>query len=341
MRTTRWFAGFCAVAAVVTAATACGGSTADTDSPAFVYITNAPIGQNEFLQLGRTGTEAAAAALGGGARTYESKDEQSRRANIEAAIAAGPEAIVLITYEFDDLVVEYAEQYPDQQFVLIDSCPDPIPENLRCGTFQEHEASYLLGVEAALLSRSGHIATVAARDSPFFHRWSDAFAQGARSVNPAIRDTQLFVGGDNAVGDPARSKELALTAIHAGADQVYAVTGGGNGGIFEAAGVRPGVSAYGVDVNQCPLAPGRIVDNAIKRIDTVVLDLLTAIRDGVPGGTAKAYGLAEGGSTVTSLTDDAAASGCAVLGHPEIVARVRQARDDIVAGRVTVRAPGE
>ncbi|NKY33478.1 BMP family ABC transporter substrate-binding protein [Nocardia speluncae] len=340
MRIPRWFGRLCAVLAVVAAGTACGGGIAQNDSPAFVYITNAPIGQNEFLQLGDTGTAAAAAALGGGARTYESKDEQSRRANIEAAIAAGPEAIVLITYEFDDLAVEYAEQYPDQQFVLIDSCPDPIPENLRCATFKEHEASYLLGVEAALLSRSGHLASVAALDSPFFHRWSDAFAQGARSVNPAVTDTQLFVGGDNAVGDPARSKELALTAIHNGADQIYAVTGGGNGGIFEAA-VERRVFAYGVDVNQCPLAPGRVVDNAIKRIDTVVLDLLAAVRDGVPGGTSKAYGLAEGGSTVTSLTDDAAASGCVILDHPDIVAQVRQTRDNIVAGRVTVRAPGE
>ncbi|MBB5916574.1 basic membrane protein A [Nocardia transvalensis] len=320
-----------------TAVTACGGGvSAGSDAAEIIYVTNAPIGQNQFLELGKTGTEQAAAALGATARTYESTDEQSRRANLEAAIARRPEAIVLITYEFNDLAAEAAERNPDQQFVLVDSCPPRPPRNLRCGTFKEYEASYLLGVEAGLLTKSGRIATVAAKDSPFFHRWSDAFALGARSVNPQVTDAQLFVGGENAVGDPARSKELALTAVHAGADQVYAVTGGGNGGVFEAAAQNRDVLAYGVDVDQCPQAPGVIVDNAVKRIDKVILDLLTRVRGHEPGGTATEFGLAQDGSTVTSLTDDAAAGDCAVLRHPEVVQRVREAREQIIGGHVTI-----
>ncbi|SIR88406.1 BMP family ABC transporter substrate-binding protein [Williamsia sterculiae] len=312
-----------------------GGDTADGHHE-FVYITDAPIGQNQFLQLGKTGTEAAAKALGHTAHTYESTDEQSRRSNLQAAVARKPAAIVLITYEFDDLAVEFAKQYPGQQFVLIDSCPQEVPTNLRCGQFKEYESSYLLGVEAGLLTHSTKIGTVAAKDSPFFHRWSDAFALGARSVNPRLRDSQLFVGGDNAVGDPARSKELALTLIQSGADQVYGVTGGGNGGVFEAAKQSRGVLAYGVDVNQCPQAPGTIVDNAIKRIDKVELDLLTQITQNRPGGTDTEFGLAQDGSTVTGLTEDASSSGCVISRHPDILARVKQARDQIVDGQITI-----
>ncbi len=321
-------------AGLLAAIVGCGGA-ADSGAKEIVYITDGPIGQDQFRQLGKNGTEQAAKQLGETARTYESTDEQSRRSNLEAAVQRRPTAIVLITYEFNDLATEFAEKYPDQQFVLVDSCPAEIPANLRCGTFKEYEPSYLLGVEAGLLGRSGHIGTVAAIDSAFFHRWSDAFALGARSVNPQVTDSQLFVGGANAVGDPARSKELALTAIQSGVDQIYGVTGGGNGGVFEAASQNH-VLAYGVDVNQCPQAPGVIVDNAIKRVDKVVLDLLTQIHQGKPGGTATAFGLAEDGSTVTSLTADAAGSGCAILQHPDVLAKVRQVRDDIVAGRITV-----
>lgn len=321
-------------AGMLAAIAGCGGA-ADSGAKEIVYITDGPIGQDQFRQLGKNGTEQAAKQLGETARTYESTDEQSRRSNLEAAVQRRPTAIVLITYEFNDLATEFAEKYPDQQFVLVDSCPAEIPANLRCGTFKEYEPSYLLGVEAGLLGRSGHIGTVAAIDSAFFHRWSDAFALGARSVNPQVTDSQLFVGGANAVGDPARSKELALTAIQSGVDQIYGVTGGGNGGVFEAASQNH-VLAYGVDVNQCPQAPGVIVDNAIKRVDKVVLDLLTQIHQGKPGGTATAFGLAEDGSTVTSLTADAAGSGCAILQHPDVLAKVRQVRDDIVAGRITV-----
>ncbi|WP_280419786.1 hypothetical protein [Nocardia carnea] len=97
MRTIRWFAGFCAAVAVATAATACGGSTADTDSPAFVYITNAPIGQNEFLQLGRTGTEAAAAAQGGGGGPNASQGQQNPPPQKEAPKAPRPGNIRTMT----------------------------------------------------------------------------------------------------------------------------------------------------------------------------------------------------------------------------------------------------
>ncbi|GAA5069686.1 BMP family ABC transporter substrate-binding protein [Nocardia callitridis] len=326
-----------ATVALLAVTTACGGDTAAADgSSEFIYITDAPIGQNQFLELGKTGTERAAAALGATARTYESTDEQSRRSNIEAAIARRPAAIVLITYDFNDLVTEYAEKYPDQQFALVDSCPPEIPANLRCGKFSEYEASYLLGVEAGLLTRTHHIATVAAKDSPFFHRWSDAFALGARSVDPTVVDTQLFVGGENAVGDPARSKELALTAIQAGADQIYGVTGGGNGGVFEAAAQSKGVLAYGVDVDQCPQAPGTIVDNAVKRIDKVVLDLLTQIRDGESGGTATEYGLARDGSTVTSLIEEGGSGQCVVSTRPDVLDQVRAARQRIINGEITI-----
>ncbi|WP_040823861.1 BMP family ABC transporter substrate-binding protein [Nocardia jiangxiensis] len=323
------------VAALLLTGIAGCGAEATGSGEEIIYITDAPIGQNEFLQLGKTGTEQAARTLGATARTYESTDEQSRRSNLEAAVQRHPAAIVLITYEFNDLVSEFADKYPDQQFVLVDACPDKIPANLRCGTFKEYEPSYLLGVEAGLLDRSGHIGTVAARDSAFFHRWSDAFALGAHSVNPRVSDTQLFVGGDNAVGDPARSKELALTAIQSGVDQIYGVTGGGNGGVFEAA-AQSHVLAYGVDVDQCPQQPGVVVDNAIKRVDKVILDLLTLIHQGKPGGTSTAFGLAEDGSTITSLTPQAAASGCAILQHPDVLAQVRTARADIIAGRITI-----
>ncbi|MFG1699572.1 BMP family ABC transporter substrate-binding protein [Nonomuraea sp. NPDC049309] len=321
----------------------CGGTTKAPQGaagPDFIYITDALIGVNQFLELGKTGTEAAAKALGGTARTFESDDtDQTRRANIEAAVAARPKAIVLITYEFDDLSVEYAQAHPDQQFVLIDSCPDGrIPANLRCGVFKEHEAAYLLGVEAGLLTRSGRIGTVAARDIPFFHRWSDSFALGAASVRPEVKDQQLFVGGDNPVGDPARAKELALTITQAGADQVFAVTGGGNGGVFEAAG-ESGALAYGVDVDQCGQAPGTVVDNAIKRVDVAIKDLLSAVVQGRPGGTSVAYGLAENGSTVTSLTEGAENGQCVVMKHPDVLEKVREARDKIASGEIVVPDP--
>ena len=42
------------------------------EKPLFVYVSPNPIGVNDFLKLGKIGTERVAEALGGVAKTYES-----------------------------------------------------------------------------------------------------------------------------------------------------------------------------------------------------------------------------------------------------------------------------
>ncbi|MFT4235898.1 MAG: BMP family ABC transporter substrate-binding protein [Microbacterium sp.] len=347
MRMTKRFGitigGLAVAAATLVGCAPTSGATGDTsteDAPSLIYITNDPIGINEFLQLGKDGTEAAAAAIGGTATTFESdSDEQSMRANVEAALDESPTAIILITFDFTALAVEYATANPEQPFVLVDDCPtEDVPENLYCGVFTEHEGAYLLGVEAGMLTETGKVGSVGALDIPFIHRYTDSFALGAQSVDAAITDTQLFVGGDNPFADPVGAKEAALAVQESGADQIFAVTAGGNGGIFEAA-TETGTYSYGVDVNQCAAAPGTVVDNVIKAVDVVIANEVDKIVAGESGGTATAYGLASGGLSLTSLTADAADSGCLVMDYPEIITAVEEARDAIIAGDIVVPDP--
>jgi basic membrane protein A len=95
---------------------------------------------------------------------------------------------------------------------------------------------------------------------------------------------------------------------------------------------------YGVDVNECGSAPGRVVDNVLKHVDVALAAAVTEILDGNTGGF-EVYGLAEDGVGVTALEDDVADSGCLVADRPDVVERVRQVRDQIVDGTVTVDDP--
>ncbi len=339
--------GVAAVALGALALTACstgttGGSDggSSSDGPYFVYITPEALGINEFLKLGDTGTEAAAEELGGTAETFQSDGtEQTMRSNIEAALDDAPDAIVLTTFQMTDLALEYATDNPEQPFVLIDACPtEDLPSNLYCAQFAEHEGAYLAGVEAGHLSQTGAVASVGALDTPFINRYTDSFALGAQSVDAAITDSQSFVGGDNPFGDPVGAKENAIAALEGGADQIFAATAGGNGGVFEAAQER-GAFAYGVDINQCGQAEGVVVDNVIKKIDVVVLDQLTAIVDGTDGGTNTIYDLASGGLSLTGLEEGVADSGCVIAEHPEVIEAVSTVRDQIVAGDIEVPDP--
>ncbi len=325
-----------------TATTNGGGGTVTTgaaDGPTFIYITPNPIGINKFLELGQIGTQRAAEATGGSFKVFESTDLNSRRANVEAAIEEAPDVIVLTTFEFTEMAAEFAPAIPEQEFILIDACPEsetPI-ENLHCGVFREHEGAYLLGLMAGNLTESGQIGSVVALDIPFLHRWSDSFALGAQTIDPSITDSQVFIAGDNPFSDPATAKEQALALAAQGADQIFAVGAGSNGGIFEAA-VEEGFMTYGVDVNQCPDAPGSIVDNNLKLVDIVVEQLINSILDG-SAEPLTSFGLAEGGTGVVAISDELADSECLIADFPEIVSQVQTAADQIIDGSLEVPDP--
>lgn len=309
----------------------------DGDGPTFIYLPPTPIGGNPFLELGWQGTQDAAARLGGSARMFESTDLNSRRANLEAAIEDAPDIVVLNTFDFTDLGLEYATANPDQKFILIDACPEAPPENLHCGVFREHEGAYLLGIMAGSLTEVGAVGSVGAIDIPFIRRWTDSFALGAQSIEPSITDSQVFIGGDSPFTDPARAKEQALALAAQGVDHIFAVGAGSNGGVFEAA-AEQGFFSYGVDINECPAAPGQIVDNNLKLVNAVVEQLIDAVLAGT-AGPFQSFGLAEGAMGVVALSDDLADSQCVIADHPEVIELVREAADQIIAGELVVPDP--
>ena len=333
-------------AVAVLALTACSGGSADSgdaapaDGPKFVYITSDPIGQNAFLQSGKDGIEAVATEFEGTAKTFESKDDATRRSNLEAAIAEAPEVVVMLGFQFGDVALELAEQNPQQKFLLIDTFMEGAPENLYQATFREQEPSYLLGVEAGLLTKANKVGSVLSLDIPLLSKYSGGFAEGAKSVNPAVETVApQITGGDNPFADTARAKEQALAFAATGVDQVFAVGAAANPGIMEAAAEK-GFFAYGVDTNQCPLAPGFVVDGSIKSVNAVVETVVGEIMDGKASTDAtSSFGLAEGGMTIVSLTDGAADSQCTVMDSPEVLDQVKQAFDDIVAGKIKVTDP--
>lgn len=332
-----------AAAAISLTLAACGGSSGNSTGnggdgdKSFIYVTNNPIGINKFLESGKIGTEQAAEKFGGTAKIYESSDQVTQRQNLQAAVDEKPDVVIMITFDFEEMSKEFAEANPDQKFLLIDACPAEPPANLHCAVFREYEASYLLGIQAGMRTESNKIGSVVSVDIPFLHRYSDAFAQGAASVNSAASDTQLFIGGSNPFSDPAKAKEQALAIAAQGVDHVFAVGAGSNGGVMEAAAER-GMTAYGVDVNQCPMAPGFVGDGTIKAVDVVVVTQVEKILNGNAEPVA-AFGLAEGGMNLVSLTDEGPNSQCTVMEHPDVLDAVKQAKQDIIDGKIVLEDP--
>lgn len=310
---------------------------AASTNESITLITPTPIGSNNFLQLAADGAEEAATTADASLDVYESEDPVSIQQNLDTAIRAQPSIIIGVTYSVLDQFTQAAIDYPDQQFLLIDTSAESPTENLTAAVFKEYEATYLTGVEAGLLTEEDSIGVVASLDTPFLHRWIDPFFAGAVSVNDEVTTTTQYVGGDNPFGDQARAKAQAQILSDSGVDYVQAAAGGGNLGVFEAAG-GDSFKAFGVDTNQCLDSPGDVVDNAIKRADIAVDEAVSDILDGKTGGL-RAYGLAEGGVGLTGLEEGVAESQCLIAEHPEVIEKVAEVRDQIIAGDIVVTDP--
>jgi basic membrane protein A len=309
----------------------------DGGGPALILITPEPVGANEFLKLAVTGIKQSADAVGGSSRVFESQDISKVSDQLDAAIAAKPDVVVTVGFEFADALASEAPKNPDQQFLFVDACTEkPLP-NVTCAVFREHEAVYLAGVEAGLLTKTDKVGAVVALDTPQIRRYSDPFGAGAKSVNPAVKFTALFVAGSNPFDDPGRAKEQALSLANSGVDIVMAASAGGNSGVFDAAKSSK-LLAFGVDTNQCPQAPGVVLDNVLKEVNVVIVDSVKQIVDGKSGGLTS-YGVAENGVTLTALQDDVADSGCVIAKHPDVIAKLKKVRDSIVSKKITVDDP--
>jgi basic membrane protein A len=319
-------------------ATALFATSAQAADKLFVYVSPDPIGVNAFLQMGKTGIEAAGAKFGADVKTYESKTAAERIENVNAAVNEGADIVVMLGFEFNDIVGEVAASAPDIEFLIVDQCIENQPANVHCAVFREYEASYLMGVAAGMLTQSKKVGVVGALDIPFLHRYTDGYAQGVKAANPDASVDVRWVGGDNPFADPVRAKEQALAMNAAGADYIYTATAGGDFGVFEAAKEK-NFKVFSVDVNHCPAVPGLIVDQSLKRVDNALVAAVGEILEGKEK-TFTALGIKEGGVGAIALDEATIAdSKCLIADHPEVAAKMREVAAQIADGTLVLKDP--
>ena len=241
---------------------------------------------------------------------------------------AGYNPIVVLGFQNAATVEEVAPKYPDTKFAIIDVNWLDIP-NLRQISFAEHEGSYLVGMLAAMASKSGTVGFIGGMDVPLIRHFACGYAQGAKAVNPDVTVVANMTGTTPAAwNDPVKGGELTKAQISQGADVVYAAAGGTGVGVLQAA-ADADVLSIGVDSNQNYLHPGEVLTSMLKRVDNAVYDVFQAGVDGFEPGVF-VMGLENDG--VGYALDEYNAS----LITDEMKAAVDDARAKIISGELTV-----
>jgi len=295
------------------------------DGPAIIFDLGGKFDRS-FNEAAFNGAERWVEATGGSYREIELQSDAQREQSMRRLAEAGSNPIVMAGFSQATPLSVVAPDYPDTTFVIIDGVVDE--PNVRSVVFSEHEGSFLVGMLAALASKSGTVGFVGGMDIPLISRFACGYAQGVVAVNPDATVIANMTGTTpSAWNDPVRGGELTRGQIAQGADVVYAAAGGTGLGVLQVA-EDEGIFSVGVDSNQNYLHPGSVLTSMIKRVDVVVEDAFTAGTDVETG--LFAFGLAESG--VGYALDEHNAE----LVSAEMREAVDAARDGIIAGDIMV-----
>jgi len=260
--------------------------------------------------------------------------------NIEPAMRAFAEqrydVIVGIGFAQAPIMETVAKDYPDIQFAIVDGVSE-LP-NVASLVFKEHEGAYLVGILAAMTSRTGTLGFLGGMDIGLIHRFAKGFEEGAKSVNPNIRILQNYVGvTDGAWNNPGRGKELALAQIAKGADVIFTAAGNSGLGAFDAVEERgrdaQGRATHfviGVDSNQNMVKPGFVLTSMVKRVDNAVYQIVKEAQEGHFKAGLHVFGL--DGDGVGYSLDDYNRD----LISPEAIKAAEEAKKRIIAGEIKV-----
>ncbi|MEJ0037863.1 MAG: BMP family ABC transporter substrate-binding protein [Gammaproteobacteria bacterium] len=304
-----------------------------------ILVSPLPFGVDAYLLMTRQGALDGGRAIGARVRIFESSDPEARSENIRAALNYGATIIVAPGPEFIDMVQDFAEDFPQVRFLMVEDCPARLGPNVFCVLLRTYEAGFLAGVEAGLSTRSGKVGTLAPADYPEAHRFIDTFAAGARYVRSDVSvHPTLWIGGDNPWSDPLRAQSQAAVMVSHGVDRIFATVSAGNGGVYKVVRNTPGTLATALDVNECPEAPGHILDSAVRHVDQVIARAIIGIAAKTQPRSVS-YGLKEGAVNLTSLEPGAGQSQCLAAMDEGLIASVAKVRDKIVSGELVIPDP--
>ena len=264
---------------------------------------------------------------------FQVTNETQREQAMRRLVRRGATVLLAVGFSQADAINAVAADHPDRQFAIIDVFWLNRP-NLRQYAFKEHEGSYLVGVAAALTSKTGKIGFVGGMDVPLIRKFACGYVQGAKEARPGIAVLRNMTGTTPAAwNDPAKGAELARGQMDRDADVVYHAAGATGLGVIRAV-ADAGRLAIGVDSNQNGLAPGHVLTSMLKRVDVAAYQTLKDAMEGKFTAGVVTLGLAEGG------VDWAQDEHNAALVSGEVRAAVERAKADIIAGRITVHDYG-
>lgn len=318
-----------------------GDKKKDAYSVALVTSTGG-VDDKSFNQSAWTGIKRYGAKNGlkqgpNGYTYFVSNDNSEIKSNLQQAVKANYKLVVGISFMGGPAMNQVAKANPKTDFAMVEA---KVPtKNAVSIMFHSEQSSYLAGVAAATVSKTGKIGFVGGVKGEVVEQFEAGFKAGVLATNPKATFVSQYA---NTFTDAAKGKTIAAAMYASGVDVIFQAAGATGNGVFaEAKAENENTTAdhkvwvIGVDMDQKRDGEYTDKDNkksnftlvsAVKRVDNAVESLTNQGREGkFPGGKTITYGLKEKG---VGLAKDSAS--------PEVWSAVEAAQKKIIAGDIKV-----
>ncbi len=289
-------------------------------------------GDKSFNDAAIAGLDKIAADYGITPTIIESRMASQYFQNLEN-IASTHDLTIGVGFKMTEDINKVATNFPDKHFLLIDGVAEA--KNVKNVLFKEQEGSFLLGVIAGSMTKSGKVGFIGGVEGDVIGRFEAGFAAGVWSVNKEagkLLVDRTMVRYAGSFSDSDKGKELAKDLYNNGADIIFHAAGGVGIGLFNAA-EEMNKFAMGVDSDQAAMLPDKanwILVSMMKMVDVAVYDASKELIDNkfTPG--------------ITNLGLKENAVGLSPTLHPElkdnaaVLAKVEEFKTKINSGSLTV-----
>ena len=227
-------------------------------------------------------------------------------------------------FEFQDAAAKVAPDFPGTVFITTSG--NTVRSNVAPMIFELEQATYLAGMLAAMMSRTGKIGAVGGMKIPPVASTFAAFEAGARAVNPDIEVLISYIGNWE---DAGAARQAALALIDRGCDFLIHNADAAAAGVFQAAAER-NVFVFGTNKDQNHIDPEHVIASCVSRIPRAFVEMARRVKEGRFEGRIYRLGMAEG------VVEFVINPGLKTKIPPEYLARLDKARQAILAGKLVV-----
>ena len=284
-----------------------------------------------FVEMAQAGARRAKTELGARYVTRSIAPTEDRETVFRGAIAQGKRLLIALGFQHVPVIMKLAKEFPNVYFTVVDGQIPPLFNNVQSVVFRDNEGAFLVGMIAAMQSKTGTIGFIGGMDVPIIRDFAYGYRQGAEYAKPDITLLQEMIGTTpEAWSNPQKAARIAQRYIAQGADVIFAAAGGSSIGMLEKVSHYENVYGIGVDTNQNATYPGTVLTSLVKRVDKAVYNSIAQFTDNSWTSGMTYLGIAEG------ALDYAVDVHNRELLNRAVVSEVEQTKDYIAQGLVKV-----